>query len=58
MTPNRVTIRNLDPELFHQARVIAVQNRQTLGEFLSDCLSYYIENLPEWDDDEPEPEAA
>ena len=58
MTPNRYTIRNIDPELMHEARVIAVQNRQTLGEFLSDCLSYYIENLPTWDEDESEPEAA
>ena len=58
MTPNRVTIRNIDSELFHEARVIAVQNRQTLGEFLSDCIFYYIDNLPTWDDDETETEAA
>ncbi len=58
MTPNRFTIRNIDPEIFHEARVIAVQNRLTLGEFLSDALHYYIENLPTWDEDESEPEAA
>ena len=58
MPPNRFTIRNINPELMHEARVIAVQNRLTLGEFLSDALHQYIENLPTWEEDESEPTVA
>jgi len=48
MNPNRYTIRNLDPELMLEARLLAVQNRQTLGEIVSEALAYY---LVEDDDD-------
>ena len=58
MTPNRYTIRNIDPNIFHEARVIAVQNHMSLGQLFSDALHQYIENLPTWDEDESEPEAA
>ena len=58
MTPNRFTIRNIDPETFLEARVIAVQNHMSMGQLFSDALQYYIENLPTWDEDESEPEAA
>ena len=58
MTPNRFTIRNIDPETFLEARVIAVQNHMSMGQFFSDALHQYIENLPTWEEDESEPTMA
>lgn len=56
MNPNRYTIRNLDPDLMMEARLMAVQNRQTLGEIVSEALAYYFDEDDVDDDTNPEAE--
>ena len=49
MNFSRYTIRNLDKDLMMEARLLAVQNRQTLGEIVSEALAYYL--IDDDDDD-------
>jgi hypothetical protein len=42
MNRDRYTIRNLDENLMMEARLLAIQNRWTLGETINDALSYYF----------------
>jgi hypothetical protein len=58
MNSSRYTIRNLDPELMLEARLLAVANRQTLGEIISEALAYYLVEDEEDDDDDMADEDA
>ena len=52
MKENRITIRNIDPEVLEEAREIVRTNRhETMGTFFSDALAAYIEMLPEEEED-------
>lgn len=55
MKDNRVTIRNIDPDILAEAREIVRANRhETMGSFVTDALASYIGMLPdEEEDDEP-----
>lgn len=53
MKENRVTIRNIDPEVLQMAREIVCANRHdTMGSFVTDALFSYIEMLPDEDEGE------
>ena len=51
MTPNRHTIRNIDPDTLLEARVFSVQNQQTLGDTVTEALEYYFSNMETEDND-------
>ena len=50
MTKTRYTIRNIDPEIMLEARVFSVQNRQALGETVTEALEFYFGNIEDEDD--------
>jgi hypothetical protein len=56
MNRDRYTIRNLDEDLMMEARLLAIQNRWTLGETINDALAYYFCN--EDDDDMADEDAV
>ncbi len=42
-TLDRISIRNVDPELFHQARIAALEANITLGKWLHDAIKEKLE---------------
>ncbi|WP_299284514.1 hypothetical protein [uncultured Tateyamaria sp.] len=42
MSSTRKTIRNIDDDLYRQARVMAVENDMPTGELISHCLAFFI----------------
>jgi len=50
MTKTRFTIRNIDPEIMLEARVFSVQNRQALGETVTEALEFYFSSIDDDDD--------
>ena len=42
MSNTRKTIRNIDDELYRQARMMAVENDMPTGELISHCLAFFI----------------
>ena len=51
MNENRTTIREIDPEILEEARQIVRDNcGLTMGKFVTEALTHYIESLP-WVDE-------
>jgi len=48
MAKDRHTIRNLNPELLLEARILALQTGRTLGETLNHALEYYLSEELGW----------
>jgi hypothetical protein len=42
MSSTRKTIRNIDDDLYHQARIMAIENNMPTGEFISHCMEFFI----------------
>ena len=49
MQTHRHTIRNIDPDLILEARILALQTGRTLGELVTEALEAFID---EADDDD------
>lgn len=58
MSSTRKTIRNIDDDLYHQARVMAVENDMPTGEFISHCLAFFINEGEFLDVDQPDVQPA
>jgi len=46
----RNTIRNIDQDLLIEARVLALQSEQTLGQIVTDALEFYLADQFDWGD--------
>ena len=58
MSSTRKTIRNIDDDLYHRARVMAVENEMPTGEFISICLAFFIDEGEFLDVDQPDEKLA
>ncbi len=50
MNENRVTIRNIDPDLWDALRDVAFENGMSLGEAVSDAIAVWYHSLEEVDE--------
>lgn len=58
MQTTRHTIRNIDPQLLLEARILALQTDQRLGDIVNQALDCFIEYAASDDDEERAEEAA
>jgi hypothetical protein len=52
MSSTRKTIRNIDDDLYRQARMMAVENDMHTGELIGHCLEYFMKEAEFVDVDE------
>jgi len=55
MSSTRKTIRNIDDDLYRQARAMAVENDMPTGELISHCLEFFMREAEFEDVDEFSP---
>lgn len=48
---NKTTIRNIDPDVFWDAKIYAAQTKQTLGEVVTEALQLLIQSYATEEDD-------
>lgn len=46
MSDRRITIRNIDPDLWDRLREVAIDNDLTLGEAVNDAIETWYDSLP------------
>lgn len=51
MKQRRHTIRHIDPNLFLEARILALRTGQRVGDIINEALEKFLEEH-EWDEDE------